>query len=163
MRMTGRRKVVIVSVLVLLAIQVVTYLTLSSSRIPSLALDSTPEKTHFAPGASFSWVLLRLEKCKGLSEAQKERLLSVFRTHYSAVYTDDAEVPADLVQLGPRDHVNYYGGFSYDFSVVSRGPFWVRVYHRDHEGSRAASTGKHVYIWVIGSWIKVYDGPMEVA
>lgn len=165
MGLTRRKKIGLacVGILVLL-FQLGSYLLFSSAGIPSIALRLTPDRTHFENGASFSWVLLRIDHCENLNEKQKASLLSLFRDRYSILYESEASLPENAqVRDSAGRWLGFNDGFSFEFSIVSRGPFWVRVSHTDTEGNEGGSFGEHVYVWVLGIWLKVCDGPQAVA
>ncbi len=161
-----RKSVIIALICVafLVILQLLSYLGFSSVRIPSIALHLTPERTHFDKGASFSWVWLKTADCQNLTDDQKGILTRLLRRRYRHVYLSENELPKDAQILDPAGRwIGYKDGFSFAFSVVSHGPFWVRVAHLDHEGNLAASSAEHVYVWILGIWLKVHDGPMTVA
>lgn len=164
MRLSKRMKMILGCLGVIMAFQLASYFALSSTCIPSLALNLTPEHTHFAKDPSFSWVLLELDYCKNLTASQKDKLLLLLRERYGTVYLSKDDVPVTEVDRNPEGWVvGYNRGFSYNFSVVSSGPFWVRVSHGDYEANLAASYGEDVYVWFLGVWVKVYHEPLTVA
>lgn len=163
MRMTKRKKIVLICLGAFIVWQVGTYLLFASSSIPHIAPHLTPEHTHFAEGTTFSWIWLQADRAKNLTMKQIADLRSILKNHYDHVYGAEAEIPESRIHRNPNgDWTGYGDGFSFSFSVVSDGPFWVRVSHSDSVGNESASFGEHVYIWVLGVWVKLYDGPMAV-
>ncbi len=78
-------KKTILSVLAgLVVVQVGTYLLFAHSAVSAIALDLTPEHTHFRPGTTFSWVYLRVDDCENLSDRQK----AVLRSRLAGRYDD---------------------------------------------------------------------------
>ena len=153
-----------IAVTVFVLIQLITYFAFASRRIPALALRYTPEHTHFAPGARFSWMLLNLEASTGLTGAQRAKMLSLFKEQYGRVYTDRACVPQSLLFTNSSmQFAGYKDGFSFSFRVLASGPLWVRVSHSDYEAPLAASSGQHILVWIMGFWVPVYNGPIEVS
>jgi hypothetical protein len=162
--MSKRKKVVLALLGALAVLQTGTHLLFAHSAVPAIAPRLTPEHTHFAEGTTFSWVYLRVADCENLSERQKAGLLSRLGRRYDKVYEAEADISEHLIHRDAKgEWTGYEGGFSYRFSVVSSGPFWVKVKHGDLVGDVAASSGEHVYVWVLGVWVKLYDGPMAVA
>jgi len=164
MKMTNRKQVILLCLSAIVVLQVGTYLLFASFTIPDIALRLTPEHTHFVKGTTFSWVWLQADRCENLTDRQKVRLRSLVRYRYHTVYDTESDIPKNLIFHDPEGKwAGYDDGFSYRFSVLFRGPFWVKVSHGDHEGNLAASFGEHVYVWVLCMWVKLYDGPMAVS
>jgi hypothetical protein len=91
-------------------------------------------------------------------------LLAKFAERYNATYGSEADLPADAeVRDAAGRWLGFNDGFVFRFGIVSRGLFSVRVSHSDLEASAAASFGDHVYVWILGMWLKVYDSPLVVA
>lgn len=152
-KMKGRRKTIIACIGALVAIQLATYFVLASARIPIMALQLTPDRTHFK-GKAFSWVLLDVSRCENLTDSQKSDLLSLFGSRYGRVYFNESELPRGAQDLDSAGRwVGYNDGFSFNFSIISRGPFWVYFSHRDRVGNVAGSFGKHFCIWLFGGWL----------
>ena len=77
---------------------------------------------------------------------------------------DVNDLPETAFHRGPNGEVlGFNRGFSYGFSIASKGLFWVWVSHGDYEGNLAAFSGEHLYIWLFGTWIKVHDGRMLIS
>jgi len=148
----------------LLALQVLSYFLLAPTGISAIALRLTPEHTHFVEGTSFSWALLNLDGCENLTDGQKRALLSGFQRRYQNVYTNDSQLPENAQHRDASGRrIGFKEGFSFSLSIVSRGPFWVRVRHQDWEGNQAASGGETVFVWILGVWVKASSGRMAVA
>ena len=164
MKLSRRKKIILATLGGLVVWQVASYLLFASYSLPAIALRLTPDRTHVR-GESFSWVWLQIDDSTNLSERQKVRMRSLLRGRYGTVYTRDSEIPADRIRRNPKTGgFGYVDGFRFLFYVVSQGPFWVEVDHLDSEGVLGGSCGRHVYVWVLGAWIRVHDrGPMIVS
>ena len=164
MGITKQKRILLIALGVLIVWQVGTYLLFASSSITRIAPHLTPEHTHFVRGTTFSWVWLKTDQCQNLTATQLTDLRSLFTRRYDRVYGDEADIPERRISRDPSGNwLKYEDGFAFNFGVVSRGPFWVRVSHADKVGNMAASLGEHVYVWVLGFWVWVYDGPQYVS
>lgn len=155
-------KIVLTVIGAVVIIQVGTYLLFATRSIPSIALRLTPEYTHFAKGTTFSWVWLK--PCESLTETHKTRLHYLLDKRYDTIYQDQSDIPESrIIRDADGKWVAYDDGFTFDFNVLSRGPFLVRVTHADLEANLAASWAEHTYIWILFGWVKVHQGPMLVS
>jgi|688.fasta_scaffold981633_2 hypothetical protein len=151
------------SLIALSVIQMVGYRRLAPDQISAIALELTPEHTHLKEGTTLLWVWLRTDRCENLTERQQSQLQTLLRKRYNAVYVAQESIPADKVRCD-QDGPAYQDGFEFEFSVVSRGFFWVRVRHHDFEAREGSSrSGQCVYAWILGAWVKVYDAGMIVS
>jgi hypothetical protein len=107
---------------------------------------------------------LNTAQCQKLTDRQKDDLLALLRDRYSTVYVSESDLPDNAqVRDSAGRWMGFNGGFSFEFSIVSQGPFWVRVSRSDLEGNLAASFGEHVYVWILGTWVRLHDGPQAVS
>ena len=128
-----------------------------------MALNWTPER-HFVPGTVFTWVWLERDLCRNLSESEVARLRASLERRYRTVYEGREAVPDSLLYLYENGSVaGLKHGFALGLSVVSRRLFMVKVRHHDFEGNLAASSGDHVYVWILGRWWKLRDENMAIA
>ena len=160
-----RLKIVLLLLGSLIVLQVATYLLFAHSKIPAIALHWTPEYkyTHLRRETTFSWVCLQVDQCKNLSERQKAKLLSLLNDKYDTVYEDMSDIPQNLIYRDSEGKwTGYDDGFVYAFDLDSHGPFWIRVSRGDNVANMGGSGGDHVYVWILGIWVKLYDGSMMV-
>jgi hypothetical protein len=156
MKLSKRKKIFLIGAGVIIALQMGTYLAFAQGRVPAIALRWTPEHVHFAPGKTFSWALLEMDRCEGLTERQKDSLIRLFRDRYNQVYLSDAEIAENLLRRDSTGELlGYSDGFSFEFDIVSQRPFWLRVRSSDWEANLAASAGERVYIWILGGWVRL--------
>jgi|GEM_PF-6082614 len=157
-------KITLITIGILVVLQVGTFLIFSFSQIPSIALRLTPEQTHFSEDTTFSWVWLQADLCRGLTEEQNTRLRSLLADRYPSVYDAVSEIPEKSIDRDSDGNwIGYDDGFSFSYSVVSRGLFWVRIGHCDRVGNLGASSGEHVYVWILYRWFRLYDDGMALS
>ena len=113
-------------------------------------LDNTPEHTHFAEGAKFSWCLFIAPRDDQLPQLTQE-VLKRLRKRYT-VYLAEDEVPLEQRMYRDRRLVGFRNGFMFRFDVEPLGPGRIRIHYAAWEGELAASGRNVTYEWTGKSW-----------
>lgn len=153
----SKKKLIILISTCILIIQTLTYLLSSPQSISSIALKLTPEHTHFSDDRAFKWICLRSSG----SDTFDKQLIKQFKEKYSVVYEDVDQIPPKLSTKDSEGRwLGFKDGFIFSFNIKSEGLFWMKVTHGDLVGSLAGSSSEHLYIWILGKWVKVYTRRM---
>ena len=124
-------------------------------------LNNTPEHLHFAPGASFSFVVYAgpvNQSIPGFSEMIRGEL----KKNYT-VYSNLAEVPEGKKSIEDDYLMGLKDGFQFWVEYRELSPSKVKISYKDWEGNLAASSHYKIYKWTGRKWKILKESPLMVS
>lgn len=155
------RRVLLVAVVVVtlvLLVQVLTYVSLAEAAMPwTVASSFRDTSSWFVCVSDRSW--------SALSPAHRAELDEVLGRHFETTYHGNKEIPQDRWEIHPSDSTRRLGlkdGCIIDWNVSGRGLFWFTAYYHYWMGEKGAGSKEETFVWLLGTWLRVWTthGPV---
>lgn len=148
--------------IILLAIQVTSYLWLAKTSMPRTLARFLPQYTHLHQGAVFDFVCVDPRTWDSLTAEQQRVLRRALMKYAAAVCSTESEI-RELRKSYRFDSSGGMGascrkeGCFLRWAVEDRGWFWFRAEHRYFGPGRGAALREITYVWICGAWVAIWD------
>ena len=171
--MSARTKRILLAALSVLALlllfQVLTYVFLAEGAMSGTSLrvvEYLPQYTHFAEGTTFDFACVSDRTLGALRPSDREALDVALSAHFGTIYHGEGEIPPGKWMRDPSDGTTRLGiedGCIVEWYVYRKGLFRFTAVFSDWESVEGASSRPVTFVWLFGTWVKVWTGLTDVA
>jgi hypothetical protein len=151
------RTYLLLAAVALLLIELATYGLWADKAAVGVALRYLPQ----SGGRDFVWLLTA-----GLTPDQERMLVEALKAQFRAVYRARTDIPPEHLvwsKSPPPKFLGFDGGFLWNWTQRQRGWLWFRAEFEYWQSNTGAESQSATFIWLFGTWVRVWTGPRAIS